>query len=441
VSLTALLAAPAAARRALDAGTAGVEELVEAALERAADLQPRLGAFAQLTPELARAQARRAQDELRAGRGRGLLHGLPLAVKDVIDVAGVPTRMGTPGAGHHLPNRDAAAVAALTAAGAVVIGKTTTHELALGMTTPGARNPHDPTRIAGGSSGGSAVAVGAGIAAVALGTDTNGSIRAPAAHCGVVGLKPTRATIPLAGVGALAWTQDTVGLIAPDLDTAAAGWEALRAPTDASAPAENSRARIGVDRRALDEASADVARAVAGALEAADAELVDVDGPDLVLAGAASVLAIVVEAARAWGEALDADPRAFGPQVRGALRAGREVAPAAYADAKRARVEVAARMRALFADHALDALALPTVPVTATPAGEDRTSFHGRERSVEALQATYLAPASLTGQPALSLPCGRDGDGLPIGLQLVGRAHRERALLAAAGRIGITSNN
>jgi aspartyl-tRNA(Asn)/glutamyl-tRNA(Gln) amidotransferase subunit A len=446
VSLTGLLAAPAAARRALDAAQVGVLELVESALDRAATLQPRLGAFAELTPELARAQARRADDDLRAGRSRGPLHGLPLAVKDVIDVAGVPTRMGTPGAGHHLPDRDAASVAALVDAGAIVIGKTTTHELALGMTTPGARNPHDPSRIAGGSSGGSAVAVAAGIAAVALGTDTNGSIRSPAAHCGAVGLKPTREAIPRTGIAALAWTQDTVGLLAPDLDTVEAAWEALRAAhaavqSDAAAASRAARVRVGVDRDAIGAASPEVARAVTDALAAADVDLVDVDGPDLALAPAASVLAIFVEAAEAWGDALDADPRGFGPGTRGALKAGREVPRAAYEGAKRARILVAERMRATFNNHDLDALALPTVPITATPAGQDRIAFGGRDRSVEALQSAYLAPASLTGQPALSVPCGRGRDDLPIGFQLLGRAHAEAALLKVARRIGITSDN
>jgi aspartyl-tRNA(Asn)/glutamyl-tRNA(Gln) amidotransferase subunit A len=439
VSLTGLLASPGTARRALDAGELGVAELAEAALDRAATLQQPLGAFAELTPELARAQARRAEEELRAGRSRGPLHGLPLAVKDVIDVAGVPTRLGTPGAAHHVPDHDAAVVGALVDAGAVVIGKTATHELALGMTTPGAHNPHDPSRIAGGSSGGSAVAVAAGIAAIALGTDTNGSIRAPASHCGVVGLKPTREAIPRTGIAALAWTQDTVGVITPDLDTAVAVWEAVGG---AHAPArDEARPGIGVDRDAIAAAEPEVARAVTDALAAADADLIDVDGPDLALAGAASVLAIVAEAAEAWGDALDADPHGFGPEIRAALAAGREVTPAAYRDAKRARLLVAGRMRRTFADHRLDALALPTVPITATRAGQARIRLAGRDRSVEALQSLFTAPANLTGQPALSLPCGRDRDGLPIGLQLLGLAGRESALLKLARRIGITSDN
>jgi len=433
VSLTDLLAAPAAARRALDAGDAGVVELTEAALARAEALQPVLGAFATLTPELAREQARTAEAELQAGQARGPLHGLPVAVKDVIDVAGVPTRLGTPGAGHRVPDRSARVVDALIAGGAIVIGKATTHELALGMTTPAARNPHDPERIAGGSSGGPAVAVAAGIAALALGTDTNGSVRCPASHCGVIGLKPTREALSRAGVAPLAWTQDTVGVLAPDARSAADAWRVLGPPSQ-----QGEVHRIGVDRAACAAAAPEVGDRVTAALdELAGVELVDVEGPDLALCSGASVIAIVVEAAEAWGDALDG----VGPAVRGALRAGREVPPDAYLDAKRARVLVSARMRALFEREALDALALPTVPVTATLAVLDRIPFHGRERSVESLQGLFTAPASLTGQPALSVPCGRDADGMPIGLQLLGRSGAEGALLALAGSIGITSNN
>ena len=315
MSLTELLAAPAAARRALDAGDAGVVELIEAALERAQALQPVLGAFATLTPELARDQARTAEAELRAGHPRGPLHGLPVAIKDVIDVAGVPTRLGTPGTGYRVPVRSAPVVDALIAGGAVVIGKATTHELALGMTTPAARNPHDPERIPGGSSGGPAVAVAAGIAALALGTDTNGSVRCPASHCGVIGLKPTREALSRDGVAPLAWTQDTVGLLAPDAQSAAEAWRAL-----VPASQQGQVRRIGVDRAACAAAAPEVGDRVTAALdELTGVELVDVEGPDLALCGAASVLAIVAEAAAAWGDALDA----LGPEVRGALPARR----------------------------------------------------------------------------------------------------------------------
>jgi len=436
VSLTELLAQPAAARAALDRRELTVLELTEAALARAAELQPRIGAFAQFTAEPALERSRMLDAELRAGRSRGPLHGLPIAVKDVIDVAGAHTRLGTPAAGHRLPAENSAVVERLLAAGAVVIGKAVTHELAYGMITPAARNPRDPERITGGSSGGSAAAVAAGIVALALGTDTNGSVRCPAAHCGVVGLKPSRGALPLDGVARLAWSQDTVGLLAPDVRAAVDGWAALAPGHRSGAPPEG--ARIGVDRSALAMAEPDVEAAVFAALERLGregAEIVEVRAPDLALAGAASVVAIVAEAARAWDGELERNPRGFGPQVRGALRAGRELPEAAYLDAKRVRVLLCAEMRELFEREALHALALPSVPLTATPAGVERVSFRGRQRSVESLQSLFTALASLTGQPALSVPCGEAGGGLPVGLQLLGRAGRENELLGIALRV------
>lgn len=433
MSLSELLAEPAAARRALDAGEVSVPELTHAALDRAAALQPAIGAFAEVSHELALEHAARAEEALRGRGARGPLHGLPFGVKDVIDLAGVPTRLGTPRAGHRLPAAGAAVCDALTAAGAVPIGKTVTHELADGMITPAARNPRDPSRITGGSSGGSAAAVAAGIVPFALGTDTNGSIRCPASHCGVVGFKPTRGALPRDGVAPLAWTQDTVGLIGADAATAAHGWAALGG-AGASAPA-HERWRVGVDGSVFDGAAPSVAAAVhAGAesLSQSGADVVELKLPDLRLAGSAAVLAIMVEAAEAWAPELAADPAGFGPVVRAALRAGAEVGARAYMEAKRARLWICRRMRSLFDDAGLDALVLPTVPLTATPADIERVSFGGRERSVESLQSTFTSLAALTGQPALSLPCGTDGEGLPVGLQLLGRAHRDGELLALA---------
>lgn len=432
MSLTELLADPAAARRALDDGEVGVLELTRAALARAAELQPTIGAFAELSHELALEHAARAEEALRADGARGPLHGLPFGVKDVIDLAGVPTRLGTPRAGHQVPAASAAVCDGLTAAGAVPIGKTVTHELANGMITPAARNPRDPSRITGGSSGGSAAAVGAGIVPLALGTDTNGSIRCPASHCGVVGLKPTRGVLPRDGVAPLAWTQDTVGLMGPGVAAVADGWAALGGGS--SAPARDAW-RVGVDRATIAAAAPSVAAAVLSGLESlseSGAELIELKLPDLRLAGSASVLAILVESAEAWGPKLAADAAGFGPVVRAALHAGAEIAADAYIEAKRARLWICRRVRSLFDDAALDAFALPTVPVTATPAAAERVSFGGRERSVESLQSTFLALASLTGQPALTLPCGTDGEGLPVGMQLLGRAHRDDDLLALA---------
>jgi aspartyl-tRNA(Asn)/glutamyl-tRNA(Gln) amidotransferase subunit A len=395
-------------------------DAVGRALARAAELQPAIGAFAEIG----------ASPPAPDAAADGALGGVPIAVKDVIDVARMPTRLGTAGAGHRVASEDAAVVAQLRAAGAVVIGKTTTHELAIGMITPGARNPHDTGRITGGSSGGSAAAVAAGIVPIALGTDTNGSIRSPAAHCGVIGFKPTRGLLPTAGVAPLAPTQDTVGVMASGMDTLMAAWRALRPPDDERATGSGRAVSVGFARGATAAASEPVAAAVVESVRRlADAgiEIVDVELPDLEIVRAASILVILREAAHAWRAVVDEQGAGLSPEVRAALRAARTVSEQAYRDAKRVRLDVCRRLAAL-----PDALLMPTVPVTATPAGLERVELRGRMRAVEALQSHYTALASLTGQPAISLPGGTDEQGLPIGIQLVGRAGADDELLQLA---------
>lgn len=427
-----------AARRALRAREVSAVELAEAALARADSLQPTIGAFATVTPELALAQAERADRHLAAGEDRGPFHGLPVAVKDVIDVAGVPTRLGTPRAGHRTPTASACVVDALAAAGAVVIGKTASHELAFGMVTPQARNPFDPRRIVGGSSGGSAAAVAAGIVAAALGTDTNGSVRCPAALCGVVGLRPTSGAISRAGVAPLAWTQDTVGPLAYTAGDCAALLAVLagRAPT--AAPGAGARLRVGVDRAAwgaLGDGVEEACAAALAALAAGGVEVVDVALPDAALAGAASIVVLMGEASSAWGPTLDADPGGFGAQVRAALTVGRDVPAGAYLRAKRVRALLARDLRALFAGRGLHAVATPTVPITAAPAGAATVALGGREQPIDAVHSRFAALAALVGHPALSVPCGLDASGLPIGLQLMARPDGEPVLAALGARV------
>ncbi len=205
----------------LRSGTLSPVELTEAVLARIAATEPVLHAYVQVLAEEAMGAAREAEAELRAGRDRGPLHGIPIAIKDILDVAGVPTRCGSHvRADARAANADAEAVARLRAAGAVIVGKTVTHEFAGGVLSPPARNPWDPGRIPGGSSGGSGAAVAAGSCLAALGTDTAGSIRIPAALCGVVGLKPTTGQVSTRGVFPLSWSLDTVGPLAKTVDDA-----------------------------------------------------------------------------------------------------------------------------------------------------------------------------------------------------------------------------
>lgn len=417
-----------------------------------AGLDP-LGAFVCAAPERADCAA-----------AAGPLAGVRLAVKDVIDVAGLPTSLGVPSWAGPVAARDAAAVAAATAAGARVVGKTATAELALSLDTPATRNPFDRERIAGGSSGGSAAAVAAGLAELALATDTSGSVRCPAALCGVVGLKPTLGRVSRHGMAPLAPSQDVVGVIAPDANGCArllavlpddgvgdrerawwAGWGARPGGVSDGAHRRGELAgvRVGIARAALARgASRGVARAVADAaalLARAGATVEEVPLEGLRAAAAASAVIVFAEAADAWGggtgDGRGAGAPPFSVAVRAGLRAGAELPAATYGQALAVRERLRASQRALFAARGLDALLLPTLPVCAPPRGVRAVAVAGRQRPLEAALARFVALASVTGQPAVSVPCGLGTEGLPVGAQLVGRPGDELGLLRIATAI------
>jgi Asp-tRNA(Asn)/Glu-tRNA(Gln) amidotransferase A subunit family amidase len=233
------------------AGTADPVRLVELTIEAAHASQPELNAFVTVCADDAVRDATRAKQEIADGVDRGPLHGVPIAVKDIVDTAGILTTMGSRYFQSNVPARDAEVVTRLRAAGAVIVGKTTTHEFAFGPTGDRAANgacanPRDPTRMAGGSSAGSAAAVGAGIVPLAVGTDTGGSVRIPAALCGVVGIRPTMGLIPTDGVFPLSWSLDSVGVLANDVAGTAAGWRVLAGSTEPSPSVVPSDIRVGL---------------------------------------------------------------------------------------------------------------------------------------------------------------------------------------------------
>ncbi len=355
-----------------------------------------------------------------------------MTVKDVIDVAGLPTAAGSAAYLAH-PDRDAAAVARLREAGAIVVGKVATHEFALGVTTPQARNPMDPSRIPGGSSGGSGIAVATGFGLASLGTDTRASIRVPAALCGVVGLKPTYGVVPTAGLVSLAWTMDHVGPLTRTAHDAAIVLESLSprfAGLSAWAGASVAGARIGVPEAAFadcDPEVADTVRAAVAALAEMGAEVVETSRPnglDLDRAGAAGLLVSRAEAA-ANHRALGIERGLLWDETADQLDEADLLSAADYLDAQRMRAALAEGLEGAL--EGLWALAMPTAPCVA-PLVEDAESY------ITILSRTAI-PWSLVGLPAISVPCGVSADGLPIGLQLVAGRGRDHLLVALASAV------
>ncbi len=415
----------AAAARALEAGRTTCVELAEQALANVA--QDEWTAFVEVVAEDALTQARVRDAELRAGRRRGPLHGIPVSVKDVIDVRGVRTRCGSD-AYDATPTEDADAVDLWRSAGAVILGKTSTHEFALGVTSPQARNPHDPTRIPGGSSGGSAIAVATGMGLASLGTDTRASIRVPAALCGVVGLKPTYGTVPTRGVVPLSWTMDHVAVMAGCAEDAALALDALRPDGTPIAPAVGARVshlRVGLATTAWEGAEPAVESAVAKRVDALDGlvgAVAETDRPTAADFGGANAMGLLVSRCEAatFHRAAGLDRSLYWPEVRDQLNAADGVLATDYIDAQRYRASLREEMLAVLREHHV--LAMPTAPVLAPPV----------ERADEYL--TILSRNailwSFVGFPAISVPCPTDG--LPVGLQLVAGPGGEALLIALA---------
>jgi aspartyl-tRNA(Asn)/glutamyl-tRNA(Gln) amidotransferase subunit A len=419
----------AQAARDLAQGQTTSVALTSAALAAIAAHNATLNALVEVTGESALAAAAQMDKDLAAGIWRGPLHGIPITVKDIIDVAGVPTRAGS-AAYEAVPVEDAAAVRRLRRGGAVVLGKAATHEFALGVCTPQSRNPHDPARIPGGSSGGSAIAVATGMGLASLGTDTRASIRVPAALSGVVGLKPTFGAVPTDGVLTLSWTMDHVAPIAGTVEDAAIVLDVLTGTgvagggLAAAVGRKVSGLRVGVPMAALDGAEP----GVAAAFDQATKLLADLGCPvgeaarptaaDLDEANAVGLVVSRCEAAAAHRH-LGTDLGLYWDEVADQLREAQQVSATEYLDAQRMRVLLRDRLAVVLAGH--DVLALPTSLVVAPP-----TADFARYLTVLSRNAI---PWSLVGFPALSVPCGAV-DGLPVGLQLVAAPGGEERLVA-----------
>ena len=416
-------------------GEASSVELVERALEGIDRLDGRVGAFVLVLAEQALAEAEERDAARRRGTVTGALHGVPVAVKDLIDVAGAVTGAGSPKLAGNLAAADAAVVARLRAAGAVVVGKTRTHEFAYGVVTPGTVNPWDPRRIAGGSSGGSAAAVAAGLVPGALGSDTAGSIRIPSACCGVVGLKPTWGRVPATGVWPLSWSCDHVGPIAAGvtdvalLDQVLAGGTARTGPPGPRPAAPRIGRLVAGDLDPVDPAVTAVVDELCRRLEAAGATLDEVTLPLAAARGAVATI-VLAEAAEAHARLLaETGEDGYSRAMLSMIRIGRSALAGEYLAGLRYRGRFVALVEGLLAGR--DALLLPTIPCVA-PASDARTvTIAGAEVGVQAALTRLPGPFNCSGSPVLSLPAGLVG-GLPVGVSLVGRIGGDRDLLDVA---------
>jgi len=424
-------------------------ELTEAYLRRIDLLDPQLISFITITADLALEQARAAQEEIGRGVYRGPLHGIPLAIKDLFETAGVRTTAGSKQLVQHVPVDDSAVVARLRAAGAIMLGKLNMHEWAMSVTTINphwgtCRNPWDLNRIAGGSSGGSGAALAAELCSGALGSDTGGSIRVPASFCGVVGLKPTFGRVSTRGVLPLSWNLDHAGPMARRVQDVAimqqiiAGYDpadpySIDAPVgdypDLRAGVRGWRVALALDgffsaSKQPDPEVIAAVRAAAQVFEQLGAQVTEIALDGTQTATRATLNMIVTDSAAYHAERLAQQPDDFGADVLESLQRGAKLAGTEYVLARRTQTTFRRQIEQLFDDYEI--LLTPTTPVAAPPVDEPESSQSRRPMLV-----SYTAPFNLAGTPALSLPCGFTGDNLPIGLQIVARPWADATVLQA----------
>jgi aspartyl-tRNA(Asn)/glutamyl-tRNA(Gln) amidotransferase subunit A len=421
-------------------------ELTDFFLARIAQYNPQMNAFITVAAEPARAEARRADDDLARGTVRGPLHGIPLALKDLFDMRGLPTTAGSKILHGHIPADDAYVTARLRDAGAVLLGKLNMHEWAFGVTNDNphfgrAKNPWDVECVPGGSSGGSAAAVAARFCLGALGSDTGGSIRIPASLCGVTGIKPTYGRVSLRGVVPLSWSLDHAGPLAQTAEDCArilqviAGYDPLD-PVSARVPVPDFSTTLtqpltgwriaapsGYFAAHVDEEILSAVDAALALLTGCGATRVEKNMPFVEELYRTNRLTLPVEAAAYHSEYLATRAQDYGADVRERLRAGAATAAADYVRARRRQVELTRALELYFSD--VELLATPTTPVAAPRAGGDAAALAQR-------LTAFTAPFNLAGFPAISVCCGFTRTGLPMGLQFVARPWQEALLLQAA---------
>ena len=443
------------AAAAIRARKISASELTFDCLARIARHNARLKAFITVIEDNARLRAKTADEELARGIDRGPLHGIPVAVKDVFSTCGIATTAGSKVFADYVPERDCAVVERLAQAGAVLVGKTNMHELAYGITSSNphygaVRNPWDQERIPGGSSGGSAAAVACGMALAAMGSDTGGSIRIPAAFCGIVGLKPTFGRVSRYGVLPLDFSLDHMGPLALKVRDAGAVLNAIAGydPRDDTSSRHKigeyiagprpsiHGIRLGLPENfyfdAVDPAVGEAVRDAARAASELGAEVVAVTVPDM---GALNAIGrVIVQAeASALMEPHLSDRSRFGADVLALLDQGRVLAATDYVNAQRLRRLKRREFAGLWKE--VDFLLTPTTPTAAPKLNQATIEVRGETEDVRLASTRLVRAINVLGVPAVSLPCGFDAAGLPIGMQLIGPEFEEARLLRVAAAL------
>jgi aspartyl-tRNA(Asn)/glutamyl-tRNA(Gln) amidotransferase subunit A len=424
-------------------------ELAEACLNRIASVDGKLHSFITVTAELAGEQARRADSELRAGADRGPLHGIPIALKDLYATKGILTTCHSAVLQSWIPDHDATATVKLAEAGTVLLGKLGMHEFAFGGPSvdapfPAVRNPWNTAHVTGGSSSGSGAALAAGLCYGALGSDTGGSIRNPAAHCGIVGIKPTYGRVSRYGVVPLSWSLDHAGPMARSVEDCAimlqtlAGYDA-KDPASANAAAPDFSGglrrgirglRVGVPRANWFDENLGVARETESVYNAAlktlqelGADIIEIDGKAFSQARKANQTILIAEAYAYHEKTFQKTPEKFGTSVRRRMLEGAFLSAADYLTAQRARAVLNERMQGNFAR--VDVFATPTV-------ARPPDAFDTLDPNEQNLRPSFTNPFNLTGLPTISVPCGFTEGNLPVGLQIVAPAFDEATCFRVA---------
>jgi len=424
-------------------------ELTQAHLERIEKLNERVNAYLTITPELGLQQARQAETEIQHGEYKGWLHGIPLALKDLYETQGVRTTAGSTFFAEYIPDMDASVVQKLKEAGAVILGKCNMHEIALGVTNENPHfgdccNPWDLKRISGGSSGGNAAALAAGMCMGAMGSDTGGSIRIPSALCGIVGFKPTYGRVSLRGVIPLSWNLDHAGPMARSVRDVAILLQAIAGydPEDAwsvdmpvedylSSPISSLQGwRIALaaddyftNTEFVDGEVLQAVQKAAQVFEDLGARVEQVPFPYAHDAAMANGLMTPADAAAFHHQRLSDNPQGFGQDVLKRLQTGAAYTSTEYSLARRMQTILRCKFNEFFNDY--DLLLTPTTPITAPIRGSADAVERAR------LLTRFTAPFNLTGLPALSVPCGWSSEKMPIGLQIVSKQWADARILLA----------